>query len=257
MTIYRMNGFICLLALFCFLSVLFITEKTVVTNMCSIFNGANDDLNGIQICSFNILREQAILANKSPHPGEHHKSNVYDNTIIGDWQPTFCRLSFSQSDSTISKDELTECILERHIRNVILLGDSNGARYHKGLITHLQHTTDAVCVEHKKEKPEIKYPNLAYFSNDSSIPAEETVLQERECTTCKSVLSVCTFPNIPLVINVEYIAMEFTIDKEISTYRTFQMCRKLKRKICDYSTTSQEFILTLSPLKPVFMCWMP
>ena len=78
-------------------------------------------------------------------------------------------------------------------------------------------------------------PDVAYVSTNNNISRSDLRFQKRECVGCKSQLKKCSLSHNRSVL-IEYVVMEFTLDTEVSAYRTPCLGQ------CLHSNTNQQFI---------------
>ena len=190
-------------------------------------------------CSFQQLRELAVKYQQFPYGGEW---DIMDNEWIGHWTSKICAFKISD-DISGHRDDLVHYIKANHMSRITLLGDSNGARYNIAIIKYLETVLNVTCVERKRENFKTMKPDPMYFATNSSVSLEEIVIvHKRDCLSCKSTLNECRVGGLKTSIYVEYIAMDFILDNEITTYMSPTICERLMKKRCEYSVTYQEFI---------------
>ena len=185
-----------------------------------------------------MLREQAIKYESFPYDG---KWLMTEESNDKQWDSNSCRLnnSVDKSQQMIQWDRCTKV---HNISHIVMLGDSNGAKYNTAMLAYLKDVLNATCTRKKMEKSKSMRPDPSYFSLNSSVRLQNIVSHERDCSTCKSTLSECHLDNSTFTITLEYIAMEYVLDNEVITFRSRTYCKKVKRKPCDYSITYQEFL---------------
>ncbi|KAI0240280.1 hypothetical protein LSAT2_009042, partial [Lamellibrachia satsuma] len=80
-----------------------------------------------------------------------------------------------------------------------------------------------------------------YFTKGTNLKASDIIVHHRDCTGCKSSAVSCTDGS--LKVYLEYIAMDFFQDTEVTTVRNRWQKNCLQRTGCHQSNTNQEFIL--------------
>ena len=189
-------------------------------------------------CSFQLLRDLAVKYQEFPFGGEWHIEN---GNNIHNWVSKIC--DFHIRDNVYQeKDDVLQYLKSKHISRIMLLGDSNGSKYNIAMIKFITDILSASCVQIKREDPRTMRPDPLYFVKNSSVPRKNIVIHERDCFSCKSTLTECHVDSLSFNITVEYIAMEYVLDNEVTTFRSRTLCQNLKRKPCDYSITYQEFL---------------
>ena len=136
------------------------------------------------------------------------------------------------------KENTTKCEMKKNVTYIVILGDSNGFRYSTTAIKVLE-KNGWNCTILKGEYPSRPdYPDPSYFRKPG-IPLEDIRYRTRDCHSCISFLSRCSLQNKQL--EVEYLALEFMLDTEISTLRTtWGRCHT--RIFCPHADTYQEFL---------------
>ena len=192
-------------------------------------------------CTFELFRKH-VFSTDPPMWGGKWEDDGKD--FLG-FRPSVCKFPYSHLDS-LPREYISKCVFERQIAKVLILGDSNGARHFKAFNKMLANDGFR-CNTTRKETPEnMKMPDPNYFANGSNIPLRDIVCHTRDCAKCYSRYIVCSKEpesGVKQSIEVEYVAMEFTIDSEVTTFRPFTS-NKCPRKPapCPHSTTYQEFI---------------
>ena len=141
----------------------------------------------------------------------------------------------------MNKERLRECLVQRNVTTIIVLGDSNGLRYFRATKKLLEQFL--IC---RTLKQEIKYsiPDVSYFTKGTKLKASDIVVNHRDCGGCRSITESCSDNSTK--INVEYISMEFYLDTEVTTVRNKwqKNCHaSSEASYCRQSNTNQEFIL--------------
>jgi hypothetical protein len=130
-------------------------------------------------------------------------------------------------------------IPEREKTNIALIGDSNSFRLTVGFEDNLS------CIGSQNEQQaEGRLPRTEYWSRDGKITGVN--IHSRDCGGCNSRKAECTSK----VNHIEYVTMEYVMDTEVSTLRTYwdKTCTAmttglLERDVeCYQSLTTQEFI---------------
>ncbi len=133
----------------------------------------------------------------------------------------------------------------KSIQRILVLGDSNGGRYFNAIIQFMQ-SAKWSCKIMKKEKLRAKtYPDASYFVREPFIKLKHIKIRFRDCASCLSTLEWCTIPNGKGGMKelwIEYIAVEFILDAEVTTHRTLWSHTCEHGQMCEHSTSTQEFI---------------
>lgn len=198
-------------------------------------------------CSLPFLRQFAR---------EHHTyPTVVFNTINSSFTDNQVQqLSASASascwfPSRFDKRQVSTAWLNKKINKILILGDSNGARYFYSALGFIKQTTIWTCNTVKSENLRVHFlPDASYFVREPDILMEHIKIRERDCSSCMSSLALCKQSNrngvTTATLYIEYIALEFTKDLEISTERSqwTENSTCIDGKMCEHSASSQEFI---------------
>ena len=184
-------------------------------------------MKGTPTCSVDVIRKYCIEHNYFPTGGRWINSSYF---------PDLCRFPSKK----LTKERLRECLTRRNVKKLVVLGDSNGARYFRATTKLLQKfmTCKTVKTEDAAYKPDVKY-----FTKGTKLKASDIVVHNRDCSGCRSTAVKCG--DKPNEIDLEYIAMEFYVDTEITTVRNNWQnnCHHSKEApLCRQSNTYQEFI---------------
>ena len=185
-------------------------------------------------CSSSIIRNYIRTHNFFP---EHGTWIINNNKPIS-WIPEMCNFNTSHLEEII-----LQCIEKREFYSFLILGDSNGGRYTNALVTLLSSGHNKACKSTKLEGTGSFTPDVKYFKSDSNIAEKDLRFHNRDCRGCKSKIFECSIGGIK--IKVEYIAMEFVLDTEVTTYRGLknkQACKPGQQ--CFQSNTYQEMIFS-------------
>lgn len=194
-------------------------------------------------CGFEILQK---FINVSAHfPKEGSWSNTQRGNAI--YQPKICKFEYQMSKD-LPPTLMEKCATEKGLSKILIFGDSNGKKHHKATIDLLK-TSGFSCKTIKQESPPgKKMPDVKYFTRDTNISLADIVSHSRDCSGCTSGKTSCSKPRgttdrLPLIIEVEYIAMEFFQDTEITTFRKVHsgQCPPAPAQ-CLVSTTYQQFV---------------
>ena len=185
-------------------------------------------------CSYEAIRDYIRTHDFFPQEGTWIMSN---NTPV-DLTPTMC---YFQNE--IMSENLIQCIKKKQFYSFLILGDSNGMKYAQALIHLLSQRHKTTVKTIRQERTRSFTPDIQYFKKGSRIEGESFRIHDRDCSGCKSFLKECRMEGI--IIRVEYIAMEFTLDTEVTTRVNFKPqgppeC--LPGRQCFQSTTYQEMI---------------
>ncbi|CAH1786508.1 unnamed protein product [Owenia fusiformis] len=164
---------------------------------------------------------------------ELYSKGSWENTS---WTPEGCRFS--------SKDpDLKTCFREHQIRKILMLGDSNGARYANYTAKYLRRFFSCELI---KREANNKLPTAQYWKD-----VKRMYMMERDCYTCSSMLYKClTHSSEIVILDFEFIAMEYYMDTEMTTFRigyprscNFRQVPYLNKGIlCGHALTTQQFI---------------
>ncbi len=89
-------------------------------------------------------------------------------------------------------------------------------------------------------------PDPSYFVREPFIKLELIVIRERDCSNCISSTALCKGRSVngsTQQLQLEYIALEFALDTEITTQRSLWNKHCSDGQMCHHSTSTQEFIL--------------
>ena len=178
-------------------------------------------------CSVEVIRKYCLDRNYFPTGGRWINSSYF---------PDLCR--FPSTD--ITKERLRECLTRRNVTKVIVLGDSNGLRYFQAAKKLLERVLRCGHIKHEIDPTK---PDMNYFTKGTKLNASDIVVHNRDCSGCTSVAMKCR--DKANEIDLEYIAMEYYIDTEITTVRNkwLNNCHRSKEApLCRQSNTYQEFI---------------
>ncbi|KAK2180785.1 hypothetical protein NP493_426g03017 [Ridgeia piscesae] len=178
-------------------------------------------------CSVEVIRKYCIENNYFPTGGRWLNSSYF---------PDLCRFP----SNNITKERLRECLTRRNVTKLVVLGDSNGRRYFMATRKLLQKFMN--CRDIKTEIG-VSKPDVNYFTKGTKLNASDIVVHHRDCGGCISMAVKCRDKTSE--IDLEYIAMEFYMDTEITTVRNRWQnnCHPSKEApLCRQSNTYQEFI---------------
>ena len=178
-------------------------------------------------CSVDVIRKYCIERNYFPTGGRWINSSYF---------PDLCRFP----STNITKERLRECLTRRNVKKIVVLGDSNGRRY---FLAAKQLLEWVLGCGHIKNEIGLSKPDVNYFTKGTKLNASDIVVHHRDCGGCISTAVKCR--NKTHEIDLEYIAMEFYVDTEITTVRNKwqKNCHYSKEApLCRQSNTYQEFI---------------
>lgn len=121
-------------------------------------------------------------------------------------------------------------------QKMVLIGDSHGIRLYNRFKEHYRCRTN-IAIDNAIDG---RYPNTDYWSKNGEING--LIVHTRDCGVCLSQKSICHNEEIA---TIEYIAMEYSMDTEVSTIRTSwdKTCDGHPGDVwCQHSSTTQEFI---------------
>ncbi|KAI0242892.1 hypothetical protein LSAT2_010681 [Lamellibrachia satsuma] len=180
-------------------------------------------------CSVEVIRKYCVKHNYFP-TGGHWLNSSY--------APDICRVPSEE----ITTEHLRECLSQRNVTKLVVLGDSNGLRYFKATMRLLKKFLKCRGV-----KGEIgsTMPDVNYFTQGTKLNSSDIFVHPRDCMGCKSAAVSCTDKDTE--IKLEYIVMEFFLDTEMTTVRNRwqKNCHPSKDvPECHQSNTYQEFLLS-------------
>ena len=180
-------------------------------------------------CSVEVIRKYCVEHNYFP-TGGHWLNSSY--------APDICRVPSEE----ITTEHLRECLSQRNVTKLVVLGDSNGLRYFKATMRLLKKFLKCRGV-----KGEIgsTMPDVNYFTQGTKLNASDIFVHPRDCMGCTSAAVSCTDKDTE--IKLEYIVMEFFLDTEMTTVRNRwqKNCHPSKdAPECHQSNTYQEFLLS-------------
>ena len=196
-------------------------------------------------CSLPVLNQYITNSDFFPSEGQWVKNGEARFYI-----PELCTFLETRN---LSKEYIGECFRTKKLRELLILGDSNGRRYHTAFRKFLTNIAYK-CKEIKAEVARSNLPDVSYFVHGTNINVSDIRIHRRDCNTCRSVLTQCASESelVPDV-QLEYIAMEYNKDTELSTChvpesRAQSTPTKYEHKEFDSrnhlpeSNTTQEFI---------------
>ena len=116
---------------------------------------------------------------------------------------------------------LTDCFLRKRIKRLAIIGDSTGLLYFRGTINILTLDKTIKCKKIRKEYMKNRTPDKKYFENIKSKSSTVMFTQPMDCSGCSSRMYLCTATadTKKEELIIEYVAMEYVLDKEITTHR--------------------------------------
>ena len=172
-------------------------------------------------CTMTDIQTYISQNNFFPHKGRW----IMENKKPLRWSPDLC--TFQNTTQTIDVDQ---CLRNKSIEHVLVLGDSNGLRFFYALNRFFKD-----CKMLKQEGGPPRQPDVTYFSTNNNVSKSDLRFQEMDCSGCKSQQKKCCLSHNRSVI-IEYVVMEFTLDTQVTTYRNPCLGQ------CFHSNTRQQFI---------------
>jgi hypothetical protein len=139
------------------------------------------------------------------------------------------------------------------VKRIVIFGDSNGWRYLECYFKILERGRLVVRNYQTRNEQEMimtemtSIPTISYFVREPWIKLQHLQVRLRDCYSCLSTLVQCKLPqsngSTARELSIEYIALEFTIDAEVTTHRTHWTGTCWSGYMCEHSATYQEFIL--------------
>ncbi len=192
-------------------------------------------------CSLPFLRQFAL----SHHDYPTMSFNTVNKSLT---DKQLQQLSTSAScwfPSQFDKRDVSTAWSNKNIQRILILGDSNGGRYFDAVIRIMRNASWS-CTTVRREKLGARtYPDASYFVREPFIKLEHIRVQLRDCWSCLSTLSFCNTSDEKSDMRelwIEYIALEFTMDAEVTTHRTLWNGSCKHGQMCEHSTSYQEFI---------------
>ena len=179
------------------------------------------------LCSADFIRKYGVEYDYFPTGGKWSNSK---------YQPDACRIPYDN----LPPQKLLDCLKRRRIRKLAIVGDSNGNKYFNVTVKFVQKSMKCITLKAERHRT---LPDVEYFTNGTRLHAADIVVHNRDCSRCKSRTERCTDGNV--TVTIEYVAMEFFLDTEVTTVRNNwqRNCPPGKRTpACHQSTTYQEFI---------------
>ena len=187
-------------------------------------------------CTLQYLKKYATQCDRYPTmPFNQIRANATNMAPKGNYSCWFPKQHIRKETSAL------KCKIKKNISSIVILGDSNGGRYWYAM--HRLLTSNRwKCITLKQEQPtENGLPDPKYFVKEPAIPLGDIHYRSRDCHGCLSSLCQCSFGGAQLTI--EYIALEFLIDSEVTTTRKIaSRCKGKFHYYCPHSDTYQEFI---------------
>ena len=157
--------------------------------------------------------------------------NIAEGYPYAKFEPGFCSFSAPGTADMSLKRYLANC---GH-RKLLVLGDSQGQRYHQALVNVFQQA--GYECQLRKWENEGFTPGSEYYTQNTSIPPEAIVAGKRTCRSCRSALYRCL--SAGQQVDVEYLAMMTTANNSILPNKTF--CAYHHSPVCS-AISHQEFI---------------
>jgi len=168
-------------------------------------------------CSFLVL--QAAVDNKT---GYLSANGTWERTANGGdvikFKPTICKYKYGINWPASS---LKLCLAARSVQRIVLMGDSNGARYQEAFIRFLN-ATDYRCKTVKVERTPRNKVDAEFYITDK-VSLKDIRVHDRGCSGCRSSHVTCQSRDNHTTI----LSLELLHDTEVTSSR---------------SLTSQEFL---------------
>ncbi|KAK2138099.1 hypothetical protein NP493_3783g00000 [Ridgeia piscesae] len=188
------------------------------------------------ICSFDIIKEHCVKHNYFPTGGHWVKDKNGQEVFM----PDICGFT----ESAINPKEAQNCLKRREVKRMLFLGDSNGIKYFETVVDLLNQTLS--CKLEKEHHSPNFMPDVTYFTNGTRLNATDIVVHYRDCRQCYETLVVCSTPRghgDRFTVKLEFLAMEYFLDTEVTTVRTKKQ-NNIGRAGWHHSTSTQEFIFS-------------
>ncbi len=131
-------------------------------------------------CSYDVILKHVMHAGKLPGLGRWDKTK-------GDFIPGVCE------PQTMTARDVRTCFLQTAVDHIVVMGDSNGARYFKEIVATFR-WAGATCVLDKKE-PDSYMPNGSYYQDGLSHSGWNLTTTPRPCHSCFSRKFRCFMDN--------------------------------------------------------------
>lgn len=189
------------------------------------------------LCSFDLIREHCVKEKYFPTGG--HWINTKGNHMMGSYVPDICRFS----EPVFEINTIQHCLQRRKVTRMLFLGDSNGMKYFEETIKLFNQTFS--CKLKKEHRSPDFLPDVSYFTRGTGLNASDIVVHYRDCRQCYETLVVCTNESHGdnFIVELEFLAMEYFIDTEVTTVRTKKQ-NNIGRAGWHHSTSTQEFIFS-------------
>ena len=131
------------------------------------------------------------------------------------YQPSFCRGldSYWNPQDTLPESVVAQCLLQRHTKHVLLMGDSHIALYVRSLLSILK-SHGYNCKLMKKERSGKGEVDARYYRIPGNDFTDFLSAGIRRCTTCSGRMYRCTSPSHR--VTVEQLPLNFIIDSVLS-----------------------------------------
>ena len=177
----------------------------------------NSSRNGAtKLCSVDTIRE--FIADHRALPGSIKWTDVGNFTYPKSlFTPFECKYPLRQ----IRGNYIAECMRKKNVSRIAILGDSTGLLYYKGLLTVVNSNKSVKCKIIRYERRQSKFPEKQYYTDFRTNSTDVIFTRPFDCFGCSSRMDKCTYfdgmHRTDMIF--EYLAMEYTLDKEINTHR--------------------------------------
>lgn len=163
---------------------------------------------------------------------------VWQNNTPAYFQPNICKFKYK---ADLPLPYLPECLLKKNITKILMIGDSQAARYFNEFRYEL-HDSGFRCKLQRIEGGRPYDPDPAYYVNGTDIKLIRIISHRRDCHGCRSKFYECATLRdmVPRqTLQLEILAMDFYSDTELITYESGRLENCLPT--CTFSHTTQEF----------------
>ena len=181
------------------------------------------------LCSLNLIQNYLKTCGYFPSKG------LWNNEITH-YDPGFCTLPRSEH----FHHHMSHSLVSNNISRILIIGDSNGARYSNALQSGLQNI-GYQCKVVKSEQMGF-FPDKKYYLRDMGLDPSVLEMKERTCQSCTSKKIECvpknSHGNLKRLI-MEYVSMMVITTDSIVPNKSY--CATNWHPVCNIST-QQEFL---------------
>ena len=167
-------------------------------------------------CSMDTIRQ--FVADHHALPGSVRWTNV-ENATYPKSQFTLSECYYPRLQ--IRANYVAECMRKKKASRVAILGDSTGLLYYRALLAIMNTHESIKCETIRYEKRNGKTPDKQYYADIRTNSTDVIFTHPFDCSGCNSRMEKCAqvHGKQSSDILLEYVAMEYAMDKEITTHR--------------------------------------